>query len=349
MALQDVDGILPLPIWPGNASGAPGSQSKQINADGEKVAFILRIAKSGTLHLVGFRCGTVPVAETLKVSFQNVSAGDPDETIDEFRTVTPIADTWILTGILSDDGTDGGVKRSVTKGDLLAIVIEFDAFSAGNVLIESDNIDEGPSSFAYIRQKFPPSTWSDFAFKPNIYLEYSDGSSAYHNGTAVFNTFTTTTFNSGSTPDERALRFTVPYKCRVSGAWVWMNLTAAADVVLYQGTTAQLTVSLAAGETGDASAHIFMLDFPGTLVLNTGTVYYIAVKPGGSNVSVYQANFPAAKYQDSHIGGQALHLATRVDAGAWSPDTAVRPYLGVLFDQFDDGVGAGGGEVACVF
>jgi hypothetical protein len=347
MALQDIGGIVSYPLWPNNASGAPGSQSKQINADGEKVAFILRIAKGGTLNKVGFRIGTAPdVSDDLKVSFQNVSGGDPDEVIDEFRTITPVANSWILTGIMSDDGTDVGVKRTVTKGDLLAVVIEFDSFTTGNVLIESDNADEGPSAFAYVRQKFPPTTWSDFAFKPNVYLEYDDGSAVYQKGTAVFNTFTTTVFNSSDTPDEIALHFTVPFKCRVTGAWGWFLLSNAADVVLYQGTTAQLTTSFAAGET---SAHIHMVEFPGTLTLNLATDYYIALKPGASDVSLYGITLPSVGYQDALIGGQNLYHAERTDAGAWSADTAARPYLGILIDQMDDGAAGGGGETSHVF
>lgn len=76
--------------------GAYGSYL--LDADGEKLAFVLPAPKTGNLAQVGFRTMIVTTGDTLKVSFQGVdeATGDPDGTPDQYRT-TVIAD--------GDDGT----------------------------------------------------------------------------------------------------------------------------------------------------------------------------------------------------------------------------------------------------
>lgn len=112
-----------------------------IDAAGEKVAIVFRAPKTGTLDRAEFKLDAVTQAPVsgLRVSFQDVGAadGNPDGTQDQFRTVPQgsiSAGAWVVPGLMTSDGTDGGTKRSVTKGDLIAFVVEFDSFAAGDSL-----------------------------------------------------------------------------------------------------------------------------------------------------------------------------------------------------------------------
>jgi len=344
MALIDIGGYIAIPSIMWAASSTPVANNRLINASGEKVGFMFRVVKTGTLHKVGFRTGAVSTVQDLKVSFQNVSGFLPDGTIDEFRVITPVANSWHLTGILSSDGTDGGTKRSVTAGDLLAVVIEFDS-TVGSVNITGNNPDAGvPFMFAHLAHF--TASWAGIANVPNIYVEYSDGSTAQHPGVDVFSTLIQDSYDSGTTPDERALRFQVPYPCRVMGAWMWADTDGAHDIVLYEDTTAKLTISQVA-TTDIGRLHIYA--FPAGQVITKDTEYFLSMKPTSlTNCILYSRTVDEVKYLDALSGGQAFHLGTRTDAGAWSKTTTTRPMMGILIDQVDDGDG-GGGESSHVF
>src|SRR5438093_3319795 len=94
-----------------------------IDASGEKVAFIVRAPKAGTITDIGFRLGVVTTGQTLKVSLQDVDGvtGNPDGVVDQSNTVA-VADT--------DDELWKTVTlpgRTVVLGEVFAIVIEFNA------------------------------------------------------------------------------------------------------------------------------------------------------------------------------------------------------------------------------
>ena len=62
----------------------------------------------------------------------------PDGTADQFRdvdnTVITGADSWITSPLITDDGTDGGVKRTVAVGDRIHFVFRYQTFTAGDSL-----------------------------------------------------------------------------------------------------------------------------------------------------------------------------------------------------------------------
>src|SRR3989304_561487 len=77
MALQTIKGLwLPQPLsW-----FIPTNVSFLIDAAAEKVAFIFKVPKTGTLESVSFVLGPVTTGDTLKISFQDVdvATGNPD-------------------------------------------------------------------------------------------------------------------------------------------------------------------------------------------------------------------------------------------------------------------------------
>ncbi len=332
-------GGFPFPVPPFALSAGVGFSGLVLDAAGEKVGMVLRVPRTGTLARVGFRTGVVTTAQDLRVSFQDLDgSADPDGVQDQFRTVGSIvAQTWFETGLLTSDGTDSGSQRQVQQGEILAIVIEFES-TVGDLVISRGASDEGNE------ERFPHSThftaaWVRQEQPLQISLEYADGQPAPIPRTMPFSTSSALSFNTGSTPDERGNRFLLPFPCRVRGLWVGADLdTGASDVVLYQGTTEIDSTSIPAGLQSGAIAGVHWVDLPGSHRLDAGVEYFASLRPStGTNVGIIVVSFDARKNMDQYWGGRIVHEATRTDAGAWSTNTLVRSYLGLVIDQIENG------------
>ncbi len=279
------------------------------------------------------------MAQDLRVSFQDLDASeDPDGTQDQFRTVGSIvANTWFETGLITSDGTDSGSQRQVQKGDLLAIVIEFES-TVGDLTINHGSADEGDEL------RFPYSThftaaWAREDLPLLIYLEYADGRPAPIPKTVPFVTSFLNNFSSGSTPDERGNRFLLPFPCRVRGLWVGMDVdSGVSDVVLYQGTTQIDSILIPAGLQVGTTSGIHWVDLPGSHRLEAGVEYFASLRPStGASVGLSRVTVDARKNLDQYWGGQEIYEAFRTDLGAWSTDTLNRSHLGLIIDQVDNG------------
>lgn len=335
--------------------GTPGGETSfLLDASGEKLGLIVQAPKTGTLHKVHFLTGTVTTGDTLKVSFQNITmtTGAPDETADEYRTIVIAnGDDNVIksTGILSSDGTDTGTPRSVTKGDMLAVVFEFDSYVAGNLNIaaRSTTFPAQANGCHYCILKTGGS-WGSKTSQPIVALEYSDGTFSWIPSIPGAVSRTVTGFySSSSTPDERGNILSVSVPMRVTGLWAIGIFSQDVDLVLYDsdGTTALMTCSidkdLAAGTT---NACYYGRLGSGTVNLAANTNYRVAVKPTTtSSVTIYVQKFGAAAQLDQCSGGSSIHYTARTDAGAWSETTTQRVICGALVDAIDDGAGGGGG------
>jgi hypothetical protein len=331
-----------------------------LDAAGKKVGFILRVPKTGTLAKVGFLLGTDTTFQNLKVSFQDVDVtnGDPDGTVDQYRVISsnPGAHTWAKTGIISSDGTDTGTKRSVTRGDLLAIVIEFDS-TGGSLQVQTQAV---AGNRGYLGQQYVDfhngTSWAkQTSVISHFALEYDDGSYAHLpdiipcKGTGSAPSFTTQAFStgSGSTPDEIALMFQVPFPCKVGGFVVEGDLDGPTDLVLYDsGSTAILTVSLDPDiryKNGNVPYFAWAASEV-TLAINTN--YRATVKPTDTTVAANALAYfdvDTAAVLDQLAGGQNAQWSQRTDAGSWTQTATRRPMIGVIITALDDGVAGGGG------
>jgi hypothetical protein len=324
-----------------------------MDASAEKVGYVFTVPKSGTLSTVAFKTGTVTAADTLRVSFQDVdtSTGNPDGTPDQYRTIASgsvASDTWLETGIISSDGTDTGTKRTVTKGERLAIVIDFNSFVAGNLNIASGLAST--SRYHLTGQNYVlhfTASWAKQAAQlPNFALKYDDGTYAYiAHSYAASNCSTTTYANNTVAQDEIALKFRNSFPCKIRGLWVaGLTLNGNTDIVLYDsdGTTPLKTMSLplavkAAFPVG------FDIPFDSDVTLNANTYYRISIKPTTTTtITVYWFEVSAAVVMDQISGGQDYHWSDRVDAGSWTDVTTKRIWAGVEISTLDDGASAGG-------
>lgn len=357
MGLRNIPGQgMRLPA-PDAFTSAPAFTSSVIDATGEKFAWVGQVffqERTGTKNItkVGFRFGTVTKAggSGLTVSLQNVNTAagpaQPDETQDQTVAIANgdagfASNAFYMTGALS-------ASRAVSFGEPLAVVAEYDGGGRlGADAVNFSNINTKTAS-PHLRSNVSLKTasWTVQAGQtPNVVLEFDDGTFGALNDGFPASAINTHTFNSGTGgADEYAMRFSVPFPCRVDGGWAMFNAgttSADFDVVLYDGTTAMTNGTA----TNDAhtlgvvgNARMFFFQFPGAVTLEANKVYRLAFKPTtANNVSVYTYDVVNANHFQGYFGGTEFHHSTRVDAGAWSDTTTRRIVGGISFCAFDDG------------
>lgn len=333
MTLQTIPGGVNIPDYIGWRT-VPSFASLLIDASGERAAAILKVPKTGIITKVGFLTRTVTTSQTLRVSLETVTNGDPSGTLyggSAAGTQTAPASNTFYTVTL-------GTAATATKGDLIAVVIDFDS-TVGSVNIGAIGLG---CIFPYC--DLFTTSWTRSNLSPVISLEYNDGSYEYM-GTMPMSALNLTWLDSGSTPDEWALQFSLPFPTRAIGCWIHVDGDNPFDVVLYEGTTELTSVSLDANIRGlNADAVYIFIPFATAQSLSANTTYYLAIKPTTtSTVRIASFDVAASAVMGCFLGGTNFVLATRADSGAWSTTDTSRPFMGIVVDQFDDGAGGGGG------
>jgi hypothetical protein len=297
-------------------------------------------------------------ASVIRYSFQDVNPanGEPDGVQDEYKDVVGAditAATWEDVDPLTDDGTPGGVKRAVTKGELLAAVIEYQTFTAADVY----SFDHGASVNTSLASGFPyhaadvGAGYVKQVVASRMALKYYDVKNAQGSFEPLspdilpVTTLDTHTFNSGSTPDEVGISFILPFLATATGVWVQIDASAAGaawDVILYDAADVALsTISITKNVVSSAGLTQFQY-LDNEVPLSIGVTYRLAVKPTTvNNVVLYQANTPSTRSAGGLSGGTAIQKTYRTNAGAWSTDFTKHPLLSVALSHFESDVAAG--------
>ena len=340
------------PVFPNSAPALAGLLTQ--NAAAREIAYMLRIPKTGTLdHFEFYSSVSNAVDNGMHVSFRAIdpATNKPSTTIDQFRILTmgSVTTAWFTTGIISDDGTDTGVKRSVTVGDNMCVVIKFNSFVAGD-LITPQGITSSTSGTPNTLLNFisttldTEATWgASIQTIPCMALAYSDGTYAYFGDIVPAAGVATDTYNTGSNPDEIGLRFQFPVDTEVNGAWLHADLDGDYTVCLYNaadGLVASFTSSAIERSLATAG-NAFCPFVPVTIPANT--TYRLTLLPTtATNVVFYNftvnnnallANFP---------GGITWYYTYRQNAGAFSDTNTKRPWMGLQVSGVDVSAGGGG-------
>lgn len=342
-------GIFPNPLT--------SSATAIIQATGQKVALIghVKCRAAVTIVGVGFRFGTVVKAggSALTVSLQDVVSTailEPDGTQDQTVAIANAnasfaSNTWIQNTL--------GSSRTVNPGDLVCVVIEFDG--AGRLGSDTAVIQSWSMGGQLLNQTMAvlfTSSWATLATVPTVVFELSDGSFTTFDGGSFHSTTQSSAFSSSSSPDERAMKFQVPFLCKID-AFNVSNLTipsgASCDIVLYDsdGTTALATYSIdAAKQAVQNSSKQFICPIT-PVVLQAATSYYLAVKPATTtNVTFVQLLLNASGHGQASWGGANWLSSSRTDAGSWTDLATVVPLIGIRISDID--FSSGGGVVARV-
>lgn len=355
MAFIEIPGGLWIPEHLCSNASNFGATNLLLDASAEKAAFIFQIPKTGTLDKFEIRTAAVTLnaASVMRLSFQDVNAaGDPDGTVDQFRTVTQAnfaANSWIVPGLITSDGTDGGTKRSVTRGDFLCCVVDYSTFTAADIANIEGRATDASSSF----QGFPivdqfTAAWAKVTASPVIGLKYNDGTYPYIGGHAYpINTTTIPNIQSDTTPDERGMIFRFPAAVKVGGCFLRLGtavgLTFRAKLYDSDGSTVLEEVVIDTDLASNTSSRNFFVRFTADRTLIANRDYRLTVfnDSAASNLTPQEFTVNAQALLDSFPGGQNWHLTTRTDGGAWTQTVTERPFFGLLVTAIDDGLGLG--------
>lgn len=317
-----------------------------------RTALIGIVPKTGTLDTFEFCASFVSSPSDVKFSFQDVDAsGNPDGTPDQYRVLAggSLANGWVSPGLITSDGTDGGTKRAVTAGDVLALVLEWDSTQSGEFWI--NRMSDGSNGLMPIPYALTHngSAWTKTVTGyQSLILKYNDGTYAgLSDITAPFTAVNTRSINTGSTPDEIGLLFSLPAPVRVGGAWVGAAgaATADLDIVLYDSDGSSVLASFALDASLWPSPPTTAVQVVRWAPVNlaASTSYRLVVKPTtANNVSLYTGTVSAAAITGA-LGGGTWHRTERTDAGSWTETTTERPFMGLIVTALEEGTGGSAG------
>jgi hypothetical protein len=335
MSLQAFKSMLCVPERPYTPSTAGGTYGALLlDASGERAAAVFAIPKTGNVRKIGWRTTTVLTGSNMDVRLETVDPanGDPTGTLvgtntNATQVVNAADDNVFFTTQLTADA-------AVTVGDILAVVI---VQSTGSLSVA--NCTDDTADFPYCDQfTIPPSTWSKFNSAPVLTLEYDDGTYEPIFGCYPYKNLNVPVFNS---PNERGLQISsFPFACRVHGVWFYGDVDGDAAVNIYDPADVLLrTVAFDKDIRRASTSGVQYRPLASTLVLTAGVKYTVALGPTtATNVSLSECEVPSTSAMNAMTLG-ASALATRNGGGPWITDATKRPFIGVMVDALDDGVG----------
>lgn len=334
---------LPSPYWVGliTAASDVGRSGEQLTATSQRWAWMFRAPKAGIIHKVHVYFGVCSGPQDLKVSFQDVSAGFPDGTIDQFRIIpsaSVVTHTGLRTGIMSSDGTDTGSLRTVARRDHVAVVIQLDS-AAGNVFIgapSSIGITSGFDGADDYIAEYNGAAWSKISGatgQAGLAVEYTDGTyCVIGNATPFSVNATRQNLYTTATPDEAGVKFTAEFNSKLGAVCIYAASWFAGLIKLYDSANTVIdTIAVTANYTETAAAVKRLFWFANDNVLTAGQVYRLTVQSTGTvatdEIALLYGDVLAAELLDAFNGGQGMHWTSRSDAGAWSDVVTRKPFI----------------------
>lgn len=214
----------------------------------EHFAFLGVFPRSGTLKAVAWSLSAVSSPDlTLRVSVETQAAviGTPVATSDASKTLYAAnavsADIVNPSAGLLRTEINGTTGISVTAGDRYAVVVRCISRTSGSVSVRyvqygtADMMSYlGNSPVEILCYGYAGGAGTYYVSTPAMVLEYSDGLAPQTHNLLPNITSATTSWNSGSNPDRRAMLFKFPdYSVRVAGAWVYVDADSDIDAILY--------------------------------------------------------------------------------------------------------------------
>lgn len=160
-------------------------------------------------------------------------------------------------------------------------------------------------------------------------------------------------FGSGSNPDERGNKFTIPASScstfKIDGArWNgYMNASGSTlEVSIYEGTTARQNTALDTDyDTSGGSAGYLKVDFDESYTFDCGTEYIVAIKPNsasGVSTGLQYINVDTNAGLNSMPLGTTMSYIGRQDAGSWdTTDTTRRALIDLYVSDITEPSGGG--------
>ncbi len=328
-------------------------------------AWIVQVPKTGTIEKVRIATTTNSNLAYIRVTLMRV---DPT-TMLPVRNYDAIVPADCYGGSLPSVGFDPpssatpvfydvplGQAATATKGDLLAIVVDYDRVglntSAAATILWTyshygypyDNITrlpikEGSGTWAYPSTGGGHCPWALIYSNDEIPPQQCDFITAVNS----------ITFKNSSAPNEYGLRFKLPFDARLMAvACQWGLVTNTTPVVyninLYQGDTLLETYGVQGAYRDRNTTMKPFVEFPGVRILTKDTVYRATIAPTTTDAVIQTWQYPSNDYMEpGTFGGKEFFLCTR-NGGAFTDVTDQKPAsIAIVLDQVPNASASGGG------
>jgi hypothetical protein len=329
--------------------------SFQINASGEVAVLVTRMPVAGTIDKLATIVAAVANAPDngLRFSLQGVgAAGLQDGTIKQatnaFATVASgsVATGWLESGAFAANYT-------VTRNELLALVLDIPTFTAGDDLIIR-GMAHGGLNVSNIPYSIRATNTLSATVFPIIVAHYTDNGGFWQSLTPIIFPSTANptpvTLDTGTTPDEIGAVFIPSHTCRLNRITFPVGSDAAGsdfDIIVYDSADGVLDTASYDGDQLAATAGgvTFQMDhlLTAPVTLTAGSTYRIILKPTTTaNVRTTYLSVP-----DAAIGALPgklanFYLTERTNAGAWTNYNTAGTYRYPTIALGFDALGAGG-------
>lgn len=323
----------------------PQYQNFALDANGEAFGFVFQVPKTGSIRKVGFRTGTtVTASDTLRLGLYTVltTSGVPTSSLYGGSATGTVSGLVANTTYTVTLGTDA----SAVVGDIIALVIEFEAYVSGNLNLagmgSAGTAQQGVFPYTVFRANTTSSIWTKQTPSPVFWVEYSDGSYAYIPVSSPYSAITTVAVDVNASPaDEYALTFSLNFPARLSGIGTFITTNDGPFNVKFYDVTAGSTatfmyVSSATFNPSTSNGYMTVLQSSNPVNLGADKTYRISLQPTTTTTkTIYYATFPNLLSMNQTPGGVDFYMSTTTNSGAWSDSPTRRPFISLILDKFN--------------
>jgi len=334
--------------------GATVNATVTLNAADEAYAVIMPAPKTGTIGTIHFLLNTHTTNGDVDVRIETVGAdGFPTGTL--WATNTNSVES--LTTSFQQVNASLTAGASVTRGDVIAIVIRADSTSVPITQLRLiTNADLQENGFPCVPEDVssPPNNWANRGVGNgvNIVVEYNDGTFAHCPGVSWVQGTRHETFGSGSTPDEVGNVIQIPFGCTVGGIWASCRYDAGTtfDAILYDASDTVLesvTVDTDIADNHSTTANrnnngFFYFDTDVDVSANTDYRVALQATAVGTFILHGFGTNTNASYLDIYDADRNTHKTERTNEGTWTDTSHERMYIGVIITDISGGGGVPG-------
>lgn len=355
MAIASFGGVTFYPRLGLNTAATPAFTTTQavIDAADEKVAWILRVTHAGDISKFSFRTGTVTTGATVDVRVETVdpATGFPTGTLwgtntNASLTIANTDDNLVLEVTFTAAAT-------VAVGDVIAFVVVNPGTSFGNMQIVgcTNMLENWLNNYMGLYT----TSWSIPAATMVGGIEYSDGFYTHPCILPLTTVGAATSYNSGTNPNHRGMRFRLGTPARVVGLWASLDLDGDGDLLLvdenWDGSDGDALGKLSFDKDIDSTTGVrpAMGFFASAVTLQANTTYRIVFKPTTvTSAAIYVFTVSTnAKFAQMEAGVEWYYTTANNpnDASDWTDTTTSRPMMGLILNGYEDGASGGGGNI----
>lgn len=350
----------------------PATNSFVLDAAEELIGYVITIPKTGTLKKVGWGITAVssPVL-TARMSLENIAAaiGQPVATTDAAKNLYAAnavsADITNPSAGIRFDAINGSTGISVTKGDRVAITIRITSYTSGSISVRYSQYGGFTPFGGYhsLRTNAYTFTYVGGSWKlyhtPHVTLEF-DGEFVPVPFTMPAQSLATSMgWNSTSNPDRRGMKFSLPFTCKLGGAFFYFDGDSDTDLILYEpdGYTVAtgFPITLNKNERTANSLGWYFVEFPVPPTITADLNYRFAFLPKeNTNCTMYVVT-PESDGEISGLTGymEGSRVVYTYRNGApssgdkeWTDSTTQKSTVSLFISEIDiPSGGSGGGPI----